>query len=121
MQTNVLTFTAPASAPPPGFVHQADAALRACHELAVVLVTENPTGWLAAATACWSRCSVLGRGTSRRELESLRRRLLLSAFGLRKAACLPERTDGERAFAAAAARKVEASAALVGHRIRGRA
>ena len=120
MHTNVIAFTAPASAPPLGFVHQADAALRACHELAVVLVTENSGVWLGAATTAWSRCAALGRGTSRRELDSLRVRLLRLAMSLRGAAGddLPE---GGRAVAAAAARKVEAAAMLVRVRIERRA
>jgi hypothetical protein len=113
MQTNVILFTPPITLPPVGYVHQADAALRAAHELSVSMVAENPAVWLTSALTAWTRCTALGSGTSRRELESIRGRLLRASVALRRAAREDHRPEGERVMATAAARRVEAAAALV--------
>jgi hypothetical protein len=121
MQTNVVRLFPPIIDRPERFVHQADAALRSLHALSVAMVTENPVHWLTAALTAWNRCAALGRGTSRRELQSIRGRLVRAGTVLRRAALERDRSECERIIATAAARRVEAAAALVRTRLEGRA
>jgi hypothetical protein len=100
-------------------VHEADPALRALHELSVFLARENPKQWMAKAMSAWLRCASIGTGTSRRELDSIRSRLLGSLADLRRASEDGARPDEERTVAGAAARKLEDADAMLAARREG--
>jgi hypothetical protein len=100
-------------------VHEADAALRALHELSVSIVTENPKQWLSKSMSAWMRCAAIGTGTSRRELDSIRSRLLGCLADLRRASEDGATPDEERTVAGAAARKLEDADAMLAARREG--